>query len=316
LDPRDRGRIWHDLYSFSRDFGQKGTYIEAISGLDIALWDLVGQYEREPVYRLLGGRFRESIVAYATGCYYRGERVFDAEATLPALASEAQSYIDAGFQAVKMKVGLLSVADDLRRVEAVRAAIGPRTPLLVDANHAYNSFSAMRMAKGLADLGVGWFEEPVVPEDRDGYRRLRQACLLPIAGGEAEFTRYGFRDLIAGGCVDIVQPDICASGGFSEWIKICALADAFGLAVIPHVWGSGIALAAALHALCALPPSPHTANPLPFQNEPVIEFDRNPNPLRDLLLTEPIVLKEGRVQVPEGFGLGVHVNEQELNRYC
>jgi D-galactarolactone cycloisomerase len=142
------------------------------------------------------------------------------------------------------------------------------------------------MGRELEKHGVLWFEEPVIPEDRAGYRKVRDALSIPIAGGECEYTRYGFRDLFVGECVDIAQPDLCVCGGFSELLKIQALASSFGVMTIPHVWGSGVALAAALHAIAAIPPSPHTANPIALQNEPVIEFDRTQNPLRDDLLSD------------------------------
>ena len=281
----------------------------------MALWDIAGKALDQPVCRLLGGAFRDRISAYATGCYYRGTRCLDVDSALGELAAEARAYADAGFEILKMKVGLLPIDQDLRRVQAVREAIGPGRALLVDANHAYHAVSALRMAHGLAALNVGWLEEPVPPEDRDGYRTLRHAGLVPVAGGECEYTRYGFRELIAGGCVDIAQPDLCVAGGFSEWLKILALAESFGVWVIPHVWGSGVALAAALHALAAMPPFPHTANPVPLQNEPVVEYDRNPNPLRDDLLRTPIRLVDGCLPVPQGPGLGIEVDEDVLAEY-
>ncbi len=162
---------------------------------------------------------------------------------------------------------------------------------------------------------VGWIEEPVTPEDREGYRRIRQEVNIPIAGGECEYTRYGFRDFLAGGCVDIAQPDISVCGGLSEFMKIQALASSFGVWVIPHVWGSGVAIATALHAIATIPPFPHTANPIPLQNEPVIEFDRSPNPLRDELLTTSIALVESRLPVPQGAGLGIEIDETVLQKY-
>ena len=315
-DPCEPGRIWEELYAATRDFGQKGTYIEALSAIDIALWDIRGQHLGEPIFRLLGGAFRESIPAYATGCYYRGEDYLDAKASVPALVEEATSYVAAGFDMLKIKIGLLSVTADLERVAAIREAVGPQTRLLADANHAYNTATAIRMGRGLERYEVLWYEEPIVPEDREGYRAVRQALDIAIAGGECEFTRYGFRDLFVQGCVDIAQPDLCAAGGFSEWLKIQALASSFGIPLIPHVWGSGVALSAALHVLAATPPFPHTANPIPLQNEPVIEFDRNPNALRDELLTERITLVDGRVPVPQGPGLGIQVNETVMRRFA
>ncbi|MCY3944675.1 MAG: mandelate racemase/muconate lactonizing enzyme family protein [Anaerolineaceae bacterium] len=314
-DPRQPVRIQELLYALTRDFGQKGAYVEAISAIDIALWDLTGQALGEPVHRLLGGAFRDRVHAYATGCYYRPEHQHDPAGQLPALADEARSYVDAGFDTIKMKVGLLSIADDAARVACVRQAIGPGTRLLADANHAYNGYSALRMGRILEAQDVLWFEEPVVPEDLDGYRLLRSSLDVAIAGGECEFMRYGFRRLFEQGCVDIAQPDLCAAGGLSEWVKIHALASSFGIATIPHVWGSGVALAAALHALAATPPFPYTALPQPLMNEPLVEFDRNPNPLRDELLVTPPRLVEGCLPVPQGPGLGIQVDEDALQRY-
>ena len=314
-DPKQPVRIWEELYATTRDFGQKGTYIEAMSAIDIALWDITGQALGVPVHVLLGGAFRDSVPSYATGCYYRGEEYLDLAKSIPALVEEARGYVEAGFSMLKIKVGLLSVEADLERVAAIREAVGDEMGLFVDANHAYNAHTAIRMGRGLEEYGVLFFEEPVPPEDRAGYRRVREALRIAIAGGEAEFTRYGFRDLISAGCVDIIQPDLTVTGGFSELIKIQALASSYGVTVIPHVWGSGIALAAALHVLATIPPFPYTANPIPFQNEPVVEFDRNHNPLRDDLLKTRFELVDGRVSVPQGAGLGIEIDEDVLRKY-
>lgn len=316
LNPCQPVKIWEMLYANTRDFGQKGAYIEAISAIDIALWDLWGQALGVPVCELMGGAFRTRVKAYATGCYYRGEDVLNYQAMLPTLMEEARSYVDAGFNILKVKIGLLSIEEDMQRVRAIREAVGDGTTLLVDANHAYNAATAIRAGRGLEAYGVRWFEEPVPPEDRDGYRLVRQSVNIPIAGGEAEYTRYGFRDLIGGGCVDIAQPDVCVAGGFSEWQKIHAIASSYNTAVIPHVWGSGIALAAALHVLAAIPLFPFTANPIPLQNEPVVEFDRNRNPLRDDLLENTFALDDGYLSVPQAPGLGIKVNEDILSHYC
>ena len=308
-------RIWEEAYSFSRDFGQKGTYVEAISAIDIALWDLWGKSLGRPIHALLGGAFRREVHAYATGCYY-GESYTSRAAMLHELEEEAASYVTSGFRSLKMKIGLLDIETDGERVRCVRDAIGPDRNLLVDANHAYNPADAIRMGRHLEASNVLWFEEPVVPENRAGYRRVRDSLDIAIAGGETEFTRYGFRDLLVGECVDILQPDLCVSGGFSEFVKIHALASSFGVTTVPHVWGSGIALAAALQAIAAIPTNPHTYNPVPLQNEPVIEFDRKYNPLRDDLLNETFILRDGLVSIPSGDGLGVTINEDKLAEFA
>jgi D-galactarolactone cycloisomerase len=305
---------WDTFYSRTRDFGQKGTFVEAISAIDIALWDLWGQALGVPVSTLLGGRFREQVKAYGTGGYYTHPD-FDAVRDLPLLAEAATGYAADGFGMLKMKVGLLSVGEDARRVRAVRETLGDDFALLADANHAYNASTALAMGRVLEEAGFLMFEEPVPPEDRAGYARLRASLDVPIAGGEAEYTRYGFRDLIESGCVDIAQPDVCVCGGLSELQRISTLASAHNLRVVPHVWGSGIALSAALHACSTLPLTPYTLRPVPLQNEPVIEFDRTPNPLRDDLLVEPLTLRDGYVDVPAGPGLGVQVDMDVVQRY-
>ena len=253
--------------------------------------------------------------AYATGCYYRGADVHDEAAVLEALKKEAASYVEAGFTILKIKTGLWPVDKDAKRIAAVREAVGPDIALLSDANHAYRASDALRVGRILEEYGYLMFEEPVPPEDLDGYRRLRSSLNIAIAGGECEYTRWGFRDLIVGGTLDIVQPDISVAGGLSEFAKILALATAYNLMVLPHVWGSGIALAASLQALAIIPESPYRAFPLPFETEPIVEFDRNPNPLRDDLITTPFSLVDGRLPVPQKPGLGVEVNREVLKKY-
>lgn len=314
-DPTEPVPLWEELYTFSRDFGQKGTYVEAISAIDIALWDIAGQAARLPIWKLLGGRFRDSVTAYATGCYYP-ERFDRLSSLLSDLEAEASGYCDAGFSLLKVKIGLLNLEQDFERLRVIRQAVGPSIGILVDANHAYTAASAIRMGRKMESLDIRFFEEPVVPEDLDGYRLVRQQNPIPIAGGECAFTRYGFRDLIAGGCVDIAQPDLAVCGGFTAWSHILALASTFGVGVIPHVWGSGIAVAAALQAVATIPPIPHTANPIPLLNEPVLEFDRKQNPLRDELLDQTFALNSGRIAIPDQPGLGVTVRETALHRFA
>lgn len=307
-------RIWEDNYAFSRDFGRTGTYIEAMSAIDIALWDIWGKSLDRPVHHLLGGAFRDRAMAYGTGCYYP-DNFRDTNAMMSALAEEVAGYEAAGITAVKIKLGLLSVEQDRARIELIRRTVGPDVMLMADANHAYNAATALRIGRTMDEHGFLWFEEPVPPEDHDGYRLLRSKLDTPIAGGECEFTRFGFRDFVGGGCVDIVQPDLCASGGFSEWVKILATAGQHGVLTVPHVWGSGVAVAAALHAIATIPPMPHTAAPVTLQNEPMVEYDRTLNPLRDQILQENFKLQDGAVAIPNGPGLGISVDEEALAGY-
>jgi len=315
-DPLDKGILWHEMYNYTKDFGQKGTYIEAISAIDIALWDICGKALKISVAQLMGGRQRDSLEMYATGCYYRGDQYLDLGKTLEELRKEAAGYVDAGFKMLKVKIGLLSVVNDAKRVKAIRDTVGDEVGIFVDCNHAYNAHTAVRMGKYLEESNVLFMEEPVIPEDREGYRFVREKLNIAIAGGEAEYTLYGFRDFITAGCIDIAQPDITVCGGLTEFLRIRDFATAYGVTVIPHAWGSGIAMAVALSALSSMPLEPHTAHPIAFQNEPMIEYDRNFNPLRDELLVKNISIEDGKVKAPQGPGLGVDIDRNVLEKYC
>jgi D-galactarolactone cycloisomerase len=306
--------LWERSFSRIRDFGTRGPYMEAISALDIAFWDLTGQEFGVPVHRLIGGARREAVHAYGTGFYYPADDPFTVDEKR--LRKECDRKLSDGFDAVKVKIGLLPIKDDAKRMSIIRDHLGESVSLLVDCNHSYNSSSALQMASVLADFGVLWFEEPVIPEDKAAYKRVREASPVPVAGGECEYTRFGFNELIAGGCVDIAQPDLGVAGGISEWMQIQALAGVSGVSVIPHVWGSGVALAAALHVLAATPLNPFSAHPVPFQNAPVLEFDTTPNPLRSEVITEPFGLVDGAVRIPDAPGLGVTVDEDAVRRYA
>ncbi|GAB5375287.1 MAG: D-galactarolactone cycloisomerase [Acuticoccus sp.] len=309
-DPLNREALWHMLYNAMRDHGQKGMPLQALSGVDIALWDLAGKHFGVPIATLLGGRSRDSVPVYGYGMML--ERRDDLEA---AFAEEARAIEAAGFRAMKMKVGL-GVARDIRLVEAVRGALRDETRLMVDANHAYHTADAFRVGRALSSLGVYWFEEPVAPEDLDGYCELRQGLDVNISGGEAEFTRWGWRPLLERRCLDIAQPEVCALGGISEYQKVLALCHAHFTPVINHVWGSAVAVATNLQLLAAQPPMPGGLHP----DEPMLEFDTTHNAFRDALSLEPLAIREsvarnGRVAVPDRPGHGVTPDPELLARY-
>jgi D-galactarolactone cycloisomerase len=305
-DPIRTEWIWQEIYARFRDHGQKGSIIQGLSGIDIALWDIKGKAFGQPVHRLMGGPIRTEVAAYATGLYRRKEGRPETY-----LAEEAVSYREQGFGAVKLKVGY-GVQEDARMTRAVREAIGPEMGLMIDANHAYDAVAAIRLGRAVEELDIGWFEEPVPPEDVAGHREVRAALSIPVASGECEFTRFGFRELITTRAVDIVQPDTCSAGGLSECKKIADMAAAYGLRYAPHVWGSGIALAAALQLLAVLPAfTPPSLGPL----EPMLEFDRTEHPIRQALLSKPIEHVKGRVAVPDAPGLGIEVDRTALERF-
>ena len=306
-DPLRTDHLWQSVYARLRDHGQKGVVIQGLSGIDIALWDIKGKHFGVPAHRLLGGPLRSEVRAYATGLYRR-------KSGDPGkyLAEEAASYVAEGFGAVKLKVGF-GIEEDAAMARAVRAAIGRDVALMVDANHAYDAVAAIRLGRMIEELDIGWFEEPVLPEDIAGYRAVKAAITIPVAGGECEFTRFGFRDLLASRAIDIVQPDTCAAGGLSECKKIADMAEAFSVRYNPHVWGTGIAIAASLQLLSVLPS--HTPTSL-APVEPMLEFDRTEHPIRQSILVTPIEHIGGVVRVPEGPGLGIEVDRKALARFA
>lgn len=297
--------LWHTLYNQFRDQGQKGLVVTALSGVDIALWDLKGRHLGQPVSRLLGGPLWTRVRAYATGTYRRA-----AGEPLDYIVDEVRGYVAEGFPAVKLKIGF-DVDADAALIRAVRAAIGPATGLMLDANHGYDALEAIRLGRMVADQDIGWFEEPVVPEDLDGYLEVRRQQPIPVAGGETEFTRWGFREVLSRRAMDVIQPDTCAAGGLSECKKIADMALAFGVRYVPHVWGTGIGLAAALQLLAVLPHNPPRRTP----REPLLEFDRSEHPFRQAVLTAPLEHSAGVVEIPDAPGLGIEVDRAAVDAF-
>lgn len=296
---------WEAMYNRTRDHGQKGIAIEAISGLDIALWDLKGKALNLPVHRLMGGPMRTRLQAYATGFY----RTCDPD-QLSMLVAEAERHVADGFGAFKLKLGF-GLKSDIELCETVRRKVGDRVAIMIDANHAYDAANAGKLARAIEPLDIGWFEEPCVPEDIEGYKQLKSQTTIPMAGGEAEFTRWGFRRLLAERVVDVAQPDTCAVGGISECKKIADMATAYGVRCIPHCWGTGIAVATALQVLAVMPRTPPGLHPI----EPLLEFDRSEHPYRMAILKTPIVPENGWVDVPTGPGLGIEIDRKTVEKY-
>jgi D-galactarolactone cycloisomerase len=306
-DPLDNAVIWDFLYNWTRDQGMKGLLISALSAIDIALWDIKGKALGLPVYKLLGGAYRNKAHVYATGLY-QPQNVPSIEG---ALVEEALGYKGDGFFAMKLKVGF-GIETDMRYVKAVREAIGDDTVLMVDANHAYNAAEAIRLAREMEKYDVYWLEEPVPPEDIEGYIEVKQKSNILIAGGEDEYTRYGFRELIARRAVDILQPDLCAVGGFTEMMNIVAMATAWNMPLIPHVWGTNVGLAASLQLFAVLPHFPERRYPA----EPFFEYDRSPHPLREGVTEERFEMSDGYLDIPQRPGLGVSLDMDFVRKHA
>ncbi|MBL9200324.1 MAG: mandelate racemase/muconate lactonizing enzyme family protein [Opitutaceae bacterium] len=301
-DPLRTGALWQRMHARGLDFGRRGVLLAALSAIDIALWDLKGKILGAPVHVLLGGKRRDAVAVYATGMY------FDDEPDLAArLAAEAAGYAAQGFRAVKMKVGL-GVETDAAHVRAVRAALGPRVKLMIDSNHAFGLREALDLVRRVEQHDIAWFEEPLSPDDYEGYRELRRRSAIPIAAGECEYGVAGFHQLFGADAVDIAQPDICACGGLTEVQRIAALARAHHVALTPHCWGTGIGFAVGLHFLATIDVLPGRRHP----PEPFLEMDRTENALRDELTPPRFEARDGAVTVPDAPGLGIDVDLRRL----
>jgi L-alanine-DL-glutamate epimerase-like enolase superfamily enzyme len=308
--------LWQKMFARTRQYGRRGLVMQAISGIDIALWDIAGKIAKLPVYRLLGAA-RDRVEAYASGGFYQeGKSAAD-------LAGEAEGYRARGFRGMKMKIGrnpstqthlrqLIGQAEfcevepeeDLARVAAVRQALGPQAKLMVDVNCAWSPAVAIEMGRAMEPYKLYWIEEPVATDDIDGSARVADALATPIAGYETEVGLFGFRQLIDRGAVDIVQPDIAWSGGFSEGRRIAAYAQAHHRMVAPHAFAGAVLLVASLHFAAAIP------------NGLLLEWDQNPNALRDELLKQPLRLEpDGTVKLPERPGLGIELDHAAVERY-
>ena len=313
MDPMDRDVIWHKVYNLMRDHGQKGMPLQSLSGVDIALWDIAGKVAGLPLHKLIGGAHRDKIQVYGYGMMLRPE---SADSLVARFGDEAAAIKDMGFKATKMKIGL-GPKDDVRLIEAVRRGVGDEYRFMIDANHAYTTHDAFYVGRAMEEFDPYWFEEPVAPEDLDGYRELRSGLKVNISGGEAEFNRWGWRALLESRGLDIAQPEVCALGGISEYLRVLALCHAHFTPVVNHVWGSAIAVATNMHLLAAMPPLPGGL----FPWEPMLEFDTTDNKFRDDLLTTPLNIQgqvsanDGLVSIPNGPGLSVTPDRDFIRRY-
>ena len=305
-DPFDVELLWERMYNTTQPYGQGGAAVNAMSGVDIALWDLIGRSLNKPIHKLIGGAFRTDVQPYATG-FYRVEGANYPEDAI----REAQSYIEAGFTAIKLKIGF-EVNEDSAFINAIRDAVGPDVRIMADANAAYSVGSARKLIEATRDANLYFYEELLAPEDLKGYRELKDSSSSLIAAGEQLFGKQGYAPWLEARALDLIQPDLCSSGGFTELKKIAALAQAAHTPMIPHVWGSGVGLAASLQFIAALPSLPLTLNPV----EPMLEFDRSSHPFRRELIFDGIEMRDGKVQISDKPGIGVEVNREVLARYA
>jgi len=288
-DPRDIERLWQRCTAELHAIGMGGATSLAVSAVDIALWDAVGQSIGEPIHRMLGG-FRESIPVYASGLNLH----LDGDGLTESLGA----YLDRGYRSVKVKVGRDDLAEDVERIRAARAAIGPSVELLLDANQKWAAGDAVRRIRQLEQFDPAWIEEPVDADDLDGMRRIRASVGTPVAAGESLYSRFQFARYLGTGAIDVVQGDISRVGGFTEWLKIAHLASAYNLQMAPHYMTE-----LSVHAVCGV------------HNGRILE-DIEGGTLTELgLLAEPFVVTDGVARPPARPGHGVVFDEAALARY-
>jgi D-galactarolactone cycloisomerase len=296
MDPTEIDAIWDRAYvrGGHKEFGTRGIGIVALSGIDIALWDILGKVRGLPLYQLLGGKCRDKVPVYATALYPEEPSK---------VAKRARGFAEQGFHGVKIKVGF-DLDQDIRIVRAVREELGKHFIVMTDANQGYTVDVALKASDAFADCGAYWLEEPLFVEDIEGHAILREKGRMPIAVGENLHMFYAFENFIVRGAVDFIQPDVARAGGITEIRKITVLAAKHKVPVSFHTWGDGVALAASVHLAVAL------------QDCIVMELDYTYNPLRDELLRDPFKVQSGFLVPPEKPGLGVELNEETLKWFA
>jgi L-alanine-DL-glutamate epimerase-like enolase superfamily enzyme len=297
MDASDVVGIWAKIYKYqlgSHGMGA-GTCL-AMSGIDMALWDIRGKAAGWPLYKLLGGS-RKPVPAYAGGVSLGYQEP-------KALVEEARVHVEAGYKAVKLRVGD-SPKRDIARVAAIRKAFGDDLVILSDANTGYTVEDARQAMPGLEAHGVGWLEEPFPAHDHRSYQAAATFGSVPLAAGENHYTRFEFNRVIEDGIISILQPDLSKTGGITEALRIAALASAWKLPVHPHSSMTGLNMAASIHFLAAI------------ENGGYFEGDVSKgNLFRDELVSKPYeVSPEGTVRPLEGPGLGLEVNEEFLAKH-
>jgi D-galactarolactone cycloisomerase len=296
MDPTDIESVWDKAYvrGGHKEFGSRGIGVVALSGIDIALWDILGKARGVPLYQLLGGKCRDKVPVYATALYPEEPSK---------VARRARGFAEQGFHGVKIKVGF-DLDQDIRIVRAVREELGRDVVVMTDANQGYSVDVALKASDAFAECGAYWLEEPLFVEDIEGHAILREKGKTPIAVGENLHTRYAFENFIARNAVDFIQPDVARAGGITEVKKITALAASHKVPVSFHTWGDGVALAASVHLSAAL------------QDCIVMELDYTYNPLREELLREPFQVQDGYLIPSDKPGLGIELDREALQRFA
>ncbi len=295
LDPCNPVAVWQKMFASRAFWETGGSVLCAASAVEVACWDILGQAEGVPVYELLGGKQRDQVDAYASDLHYD---------TPQFMADVASGYVEQGFRWMKTHIGAPGQhAQDLQRLAAIRAAIGPDVGLMIDINTGYDRDTALASGRDFAEFNPFWYEEPVCPVDYSGHAWLRQQLPMPIATGENLYTTYGFEPLWNPQACDFVMPDVLRCGGIDQTRQICQAATAAGVVPTLHNYSSGIGLAATLHLMAAVP------------EIQLLEYDPTGTSIYEELFVRPPEVVNGQVQIPDSPGLGVQLTEQVLSKY-
>ena len=287
-DPSRIEHIWDKIYygSILRVHGPRSVGVAILSAIDIALWDIKGKALGVPVYQLLGGAFQDPVPCYSSSVYWD---------TPDGAAAQARAFVDQGFKAFKVKVGL-DVENDLASLHAIREEVGPSVDMLVDANQCYTRHLALRVGRELERLNVPFFEEPLSIDDVDGHAFLAEKLDVRIATGENMYTRWDFLPFLQKRALHVVQADASRCGGISEAKRIADLAGAHHVHAIPHTFSDALTLVANLHVVAAC------------SNAPIIEYDRTYNEIQEKLVTNPPLVHDSVIELPTEPGLGVAID--------
>ncbi|MDH3386467.1 MAG: mandelate racemase/muconate lactonizing enzyme family protein [Gammaproteobacteria bacterium] len=285
-DPHMVAQIWQDIWNEMNPIGHKGFSIAALTAIDTACWDLVGKAAGLPLYKVFGA-CREKVKTYASGGLWMSQ-------SIDGLVEEAAAFIDAGFLAMKLRLGKTTIAEDIERVRAVRDAIGPDIELLADANQSLTVKHAIRLGRELEQFDLLWFEEPVVYHNLAGCAEVRAALATPIAAGETEYTRYGMRDILEAGAVDVLMPDLQRIGGLSEMRRVAALASAYEIPISTHLFTEHSLSIAGAEANCI------SVEHMPW-NAP--------------LFNEAMDISDGMIIIPDRPGTGFSFDRKAIKRF-
>jgi D-galactarolactone cycloisomerase len=303
-DVLDHELVWPDIQARHYHMGIQNQLVACVSGIDMAAKDAIGKILNLPLCKLIGGQARDRVPVYASGGYVTDDPSNQ-------LARQLERVADRGYAAYKIKIGV-GIASDIERCELARRIIGPDAKLMVDINGNYSADLVIASMRAVERFGIEFVEEPLPPQDYDGYEYLQQRLTVPVAVGEAHYTIHDFDRLARPRRCDVLQPDLSLCGGLQQGRAIAMLAQLHNLRLSPHVWGGVIGLAAAVHYMAALPATPHSDHdPAPW----LLEHDVGENGLRDQLLTEPLAAKAGFIPVPTGPGLGVTLDPAAVKRF-